>query len=277
MTADEYGTVLDQAIIRGLQEECAAWTPECPDIETWMDFAANGTSPDAPVLREHLALCAYCRREYAQLVRDFRLADAFQEAKRRRDLIFTPAVTDSLAGMGQRAVHIYSGLAAATDKARIPYGIFCEGALLVQVLREDGGETILIAQNNTDGFWESNQDQQPELRRGIGIDLAGTLIRFDVETGGEAISGYFVLSQMSDAASAELSLGSYGKLDFSAVTCRIASPAELQNAAEVAGSIARLEGQRARLAWLDYANRHTDVLAADVLAAIKAVTGTSHA
>jgi hypothetical protein len=267
MEMEQNMTAKDRFIAEVLRAETTTWSAECPGIDDMMDLAEAGSEhPNASRMREHLSVCAYCRREYAALVKDFRLAESIQEAKKIRERIFASATTNTPLSKRSSTLQLSWGSLAAstipTNEEKVQ--VFCEGTLRVTLSLKEG-QVILLAENHPDGLWYLDEQNHPQKKPGVGISLAGELVRFDLTTPEGGQHGYFVLPLVAGLSKAKIVLGSYNQLHSSQLECRLASPEELTDPEEVRASIARARLQSTQKAWVEFAQRHVNILQKSVI------------
>lgn len=267
---------LDQSIKAAFRREPAVWTPSCPDIETWMDLADQGSEhSEIENLRRHLTHCAYCRREYATQVKDLRMAARIQEMLQKRNRLLAPSgVSSNAASQPSEFIQLHwqNVAAAATEQdteagtSRNLRGIFCEGALLVTVFFHTH-RAVLIAENHQDVLWEWDEALQPSKVLGAGISLRGLLFRYSCTTPEEEISGFFVLPQTGDPVFARITLGDAQRFRSGQLRCELAAADELKDSGQIINSI-QSSNIGVRRAWVEYARQYEESLPDPMLESI---------
>jgi hypothetical protein len=263
-----------EALVRAaLQGSEALPTSECPSIEALAELAESGdTLAEAAILKEHVASCAYCAREYMELVGDLARSDGKTDDGWLADSAPEEAsVRLSPPNRLRPFFPLHTGrLAAATTNQDLRWIAF-EGAMLLTLFVE-GGQAILYAENPHEARWHLDANGGYSHQTGSGLSLAGDLIRFTLTTANQIRRGYFVLPMTEGTSEAEISLGPLSALEEGQLVCELADASDLTDPQEVALSLASATRLSTRQAWRTFAEDHAAELPlrirADILRAV---------
>lgn len=251
--------------MQGKSADNGTW--DCPSMVRLMDVAEFGIQDEgARDVVAHMLECEDCAVEYAALVRDRSVAERILDAARR---------SDSLRNGSQLPAEPMHRLALAASSSETQASetitcYRCEGAVTLSIYRMGTGYELELL-NDARCIYVQDDMRGWHRREGVGISLAGELLRFDIQyVDGREEYGFLVLPELDEGVSAaEVSLEGLSTGAITGVDCRLAGPDELADAAIVCGWYDRLLRRSAKQAMRSYVREHESTIAPAVRDAIQ--------
>ena len=285
MTPESDRTSFERELAAALQHEEGAYTADCLDPSALMALIENESVSDRPDQIAHLAECPFCRKAYAEMQQELRIAAAAREIQAQREghggerpggrlRLEEGAPAGSVrpsAGSFDPPTVLHFDLARMAATSTLSpseaVGIFCGGALRV-TLWLDGDEVVLTADNDLNGVWTLDESGALRLAPGEGFSLAGQLIGYEVTTPEGSLEGFLVLPETRAGAAAEITLGVQRDLLTGELACQARVPGDLKDVEAVRHSVARTRDRTSLHAWRSYGARHAEDLSPEVREAI---------